>query len=101
MKANTCKNADFCMPNYVLSKAATPMNSHFEITIFTSKFFADFAIQNPFKLQSTQPDTTQYQFIEHFALKKQCKAKSMQAFSKYSVHWMPYRNPALSKTNVQ
>ena len=41
MEANTCENAYFRMPNYVLSKAATPMNSHFERTLFTSKFCMD------------------------------------------------------------
>ena len=50
MEANTCKNADIPMPNYVLSKAATPMSSHFERALFTSKFFADFVMQNPFKV---------------------------------------------------
>ena len=40
------------MPNYVLLKDATPMNQHFEITMFTSKFCADLAMQKPF--QSTE-----------------------------------------------
>ena len=71
MEANACKNADFRMPNYVLSKAATPMNSHFERTMFTSKFFADFAMQNLSKyLWSKQPDTSWYQFVAHFASNK-------------------------------
>jgi len=56
MEANTCENADFRMPNYGLSKAATPINSHFERAMFTSKFFTDFAMQTPFKVWSTQPD---------------------------------------------
>jgi len=46
------------MPDYVLSKGATPMNQHFKITMFTSKFCTDFALQNPFKVRSTQLDTT-------------------------------------------
>ena len=77
------------MPNYVLSKGATPMNQHFEITMFTSKFCMDFAVQNPFKVWSTQPDTTRYQFFIQFALKKQCTAKSTQAFESM-LHAEPY-----------
>jgi len=79
MEANKCKNADFCMPNYVLSKAATPMNSHFERAMFTSTFFVDFAMQNPFNVWSTQQNTSLYQFFAHFALKKLCTAKSTLA----------------------
>ena len=52
------------------------MNSHFEGTLFISKFCADFTMQNPFKVQSTQPESSQYQFIEHFPLKEWCMAKS-------------------------
>ena len=80
MEANTCKKAGFRMPNYVLSKAATPMNSHFERTMVTSKFCANFAMQNPFKVQSTHPDKSWYQFIQHFTLKEGCTAKSTPAF---------------------
>ena len=47
------------MSNFVLSKGATPMNQHFEITMLKSKFCADYAMQNHFKLRSTQPDTVQ------------------------------------------
>jgi len=63
------------MSNYVLSKGATPMNKHFEITMFTTKFCADFAIQNPYKVRSRQTDMTWYQFFAHFALKKQSMTK--------------------------
>ena len=54
------------MPNYILSKTAIPINSHFERTMFTSKFFADFVMQNLFKVQSTQPDMSSYHFFAHF-----------------------------------
>jgi len=37
------------MPNYVLSKGATPMNHHFEITMFTSKFVRGFCHAKPFQ----------------------------------------------------
>ena len=80
MEAKTCENSDIRMPNYVSPKAATPMNSHFLRTMFTSKFCADFAMQNPLKVQSTHPGTSWYQFIEHFTLKEQCMAKSTPAF---------------------
>ena len=59
--------------------SASLMNSHFERTMLTSKFFADFARQTPLKVQTTQPDRSQYQFLAHFALKKLCTAKSTQA----------------------
>jgi len=39
------------MPNYIFAKGPTPMNSHFERTLFKSKFCADF-IAKPF--QSTE-----------------------------------------------
>ena len=70
MEANTCENTNFRMPDYVLSKAATQMNSHFERTMFTLKFCVDFAMQTPFKVRSTHPDMSRYQFIEHFTLKE-------------------------------
>jgi len=38
MEANTCEKADFLMPNYILSKAAKPMNSNFERAMFIPKF---------------------------------------------------------------
>ena len=70
IEVNTFENANLRMPNYIFAKAATPMNSHFERTLFIYKFCADFAMQNPFKVQSTQPDTAWYQFIKHFPLKE-------------------------------
>ena len=79
IKATKCENADFCMPNYVLSKDGTPINQHFEIAMFTAKFCVDFAMQNPFKVWSTRPDMSRYQLNEHFTLKVQCTAKSTQA----------------------
>ena len=56
------------------------MNPHLERTIFTSKSYTDFAMQKPFKAQSTQPDTAPYQLIKHFTLKVRCMAKTKQAF---------------------
>ena len=88
MEVNTCENSNFHMPNYVLSKAATPMNLQFERTKFTSKFCTDFGMQKSFKDRSTRPDISQYQFIEHFTLKERCMAKSIPAFDE---------NPQLSK----
>jgi hypothetical protein len=55
------------------------MNSHFERAKFTAKLFADFAMQNPLHRQSTEPYMPWFQFLAHFALKKQCTAKSTQA----------------------
>ena len=37
--------------------------------MFTSKSYADFAMQDPFKARSTQPDTARYQFIEYSTLR--------------------------------
>ena len=96
MEANTCENAYFHMTNYVLSKAATPMNSHFERTMFTSKFCMDFAMQNPYKVRSTHLDMSRYQFIQNFTLEVHSTAKSMQAFdanqqlSKYAARRTQY-----------
>ena len=108
MEANTCENAYFRMPNYVLSKAATPMNSHFERTMFIYTFCMDFAMQDPLKLRSTHPDMSRCEFIEHFTLKERCMAKSTPDFmrtcnSQSTLHGKlntPWRNPALSITNV-
>ena len=92
MEASTCENANFRMPKYILSKATPPLNSHFERTMFTSKFFADFAMQNPFKVRSTQPDMSCYPFFAHFAFKKLCTAKSTQAIdvNQSTLHDKPY-----------
>jgi len=81
MQAKKCENSNFrSMPNYVLSKAATPMSSHFETPMFRSKSSADFAIQNPFKVLSTQPDTSQYPFIKHFTFKSTMHCKIYDSF---------------------
>ena len=93
MEANTCENADFRMPNYVLSKAVTPMNSHFERAMFTSKFFADFAMKSPFKVRGTQPDMSWYHFFAHFAFKKRCTEKFTQAIN-VNQHLSKYRYAA-------
>ena len=70
MEANACEDSDFPMPNYVLSKAATPLNSYLERAMFTSKSTADNAMQNPFKVRSTQEETSRYQLFAHFTLKE-------------------------------
>ena len=57
------------------------MNPHLERTLFTSKSYADFAMQKPFKGWCTQPDMAWCQFIEHFTWKDQCMAKSTQAYN--------------------
>ena len=44
MQTNTCQKSNFRLPNYVLSKAATPINSQFERTIFTPKSCVDLNI---------------------------------------------------------
>ena len=71
------------------------MKQHFEITMFTSKFCADFAMQNPFKARSAQPDMTRYQFIAHFALKndeRQNRRKLLMQTSIFQsmLHAKPY-----------
>ena len=81
MEANACENSNFRMPNYVLSKAATPLNPYLERAIITSKSTADIAMQNPVKVQSTQEETSRYQFFAHFTLKVCCKAKSSQTLA--------------------
>ena len=66
------------------------MNPYLERTMFTSKSTADFAMQSPFKVRSTQEEMSRYQFFTHFTLKELCTAKSTQALdanrplSKYS-----------------
>ena len=66
----TCENANFRMPNYIFAKAVTLMNPYLARTMFTSKSTADFAMQNPFKVWSTQEETSRYQFFAHFTLKE-------------------------------
>jgi len=83
------------MPNYVLSKGATPMNQQFEITMFTSKFCVDSAMQNSFKVQSIQLDMTRYQFFSHFALKNdahqnQCKLLMQTSIFQSTLHAKPF-----------
>ena len=84
------------MPNCILSKGPTPMNSHLERTMFTSKSYADFAMQKSFKDRSSQAATARFQFVEHFNLKDICTAKSTQALdenpqlSKYTARQTPY-----------
>jgi len=79
-KANTYEKSRFRMPNFVLSKCATPMNSPLERIMYTSNSYADFVMQKSFKGRNTQPGTVRCQFIEHFSLKVQSSAKSTQAF---------------------
>jgi len=55
------------------------MNPFLERTMLTSKSTADFAMQNPFKVQSTQEENSLYQFFAHFTLKELCMAKLTQA----------------------
>jgi len=52
MEANTCENAKFQMPNSELSKVASPMNSHFERTMFSSKFCADLPCKTLWKYRA-------------------------------------------------
>jgi len=78
-KANTHEKSLFRMPNCIFSKGATPMNSSLERTMYTSKSYADFAMQKSFKDRNTQPDMVRCQFFEHFSLKVRCSAKSTQA----------------------
>ena len=63
------------MPNIIISKGATPMNPDLERTMLTSKSYAHFAMQIPFKVRSTQEETSRYQFVAHFTLKELCTAK--------------------------
>ena len=60
--------------NYVpISKGITPLNPYLKRTMFTSKSTADFAMQTPFKVRSTQEDTSwygTYHFIAHLTLKE-------------------------------
>ena len=86
ISANTHKNSIFCIPNYVLSKCATPMNKHLKSTMSTSKSYAAFAMQKSFKDQSTPPDMARCQFFEHFTLKVLCMAKYTQAFGANQQH---------------
>ena len=67
------------------------MNQHFEITMFTYKFCADFGMQKSFKDQRTRPDTSRYQFFAHFPLKELCTAKSTPGIDE---------NPQLSKESA-
>ena len=110
IQASTWESADFHMPNYVLSKGATPMNQHFEIIMFTSKFCTDFAMQNHFKVRSTQPDTVQPStnllhiwLWKNDARQNQRKLLMQTSIFQSMLYSEPYtwRNPALSKTNVQ
>ena len=73
------QKSHFRMPNCILLKGPTPMNSHLERTMFTSKLYADFAMQKSFKDRSTQAAMARFQFVEHFNLKDLCTAKSTQA----------------------
>jgi len=55
------------------------MNPYLERTMFTTKSKADFAMQNPFKVRSTQEETSWSQFFAHFTFKELCTAKLTQA----------------------
>ena len=97
------------MPNYIFAKAATPMNPYLERTVFTSKSTADFAMQNLFKVWSTQEEMPRYQFFAHFTLKELCTPKLIQALdanqpvSNYAARQTQFFakiNPALSKANA-
>jgi len=55
------------------------MNPYLERTMFTSKSTADFAMQNPLKVRSTQEETSWYQLFAHFTLKELWTAKSTHA----------------------
>jgi len=44
-KANTQEKSHFRMPNFVLSKCATPMNSPLERIIYTTNSYADFVMK--------------------------------------------------------
>ena len=108
IEVNTCENDNFRMPNYIFAKAATLMNPYLERTMFTSKSTSNFAMQNPFKVLSTQEETSRYQFFAHFTLKELCMAKSTQALdanrplARYAARQTPFFwiNPVLSKANV-
>ena len=84
------------MPNYIFAKAATPMNPYLERIMFTSKSTTNFAMQNPFKVRSTQEEPSRYQFFAHFTLKELCMAKSTQALdanrplSQYAARQTPF-----------
>jgi len=84
------------MPNITISKGATPLNPNLERTMFTSKSTAYFAMQNPFKVRSTQEETSRYQFFANFTLKELCMAKLKQALdanrplSKYAACQTPF-----------
>ena len=57
--------------------------------MFTSKFCADFAMQNSSKVQNTHPDmSVLVQINRTFYLKEQCNAKTTPAFDE---------NPQISK----
>ena len=72
------------------------MNQQFEITLITSKTYADFVMQKSFIDWSTELDMGWYQFIEHFLLKERCPPKLTHAFdtnwhlSKYAEHQTQY-----------
>ena len=70
LHANTYEKSNFRMPNFIISKDATPMNTYLERTMFTSISATDFAMQNPFKVRSTQEERLWYQFFAHFTLKE-------------------------------
>jgi len=78
-KTNTCKKSYFRMTNLIISKGATPMNPYLERPMLTSKSYADFVMQNPFKAWSTRLYKARCQFIEHFTLKAPYTAKSTLA----------------------
>jgi len=69
-KAHTRKKSCFRMPNIIISKGATPMNPDLERTMLTSKSYAQFDMQIPFKIQSIHPDSSRCQYIDHFTLKE-------------------------------
>jgi len=65
---NLSENSPFHMPNYVLSKGATPMNPHLERTMFTSKSYARFCYEKNISKPGAHSEIWpgRYQFIKHF-----------------------------------
>ena len=106
-KANTHEKSYFRMPNFALSKWATPMKLPLERIMCTNNSYADFVMQKSFKDRNIQPDMVRCQFIEHFSWNLQFSAKLTQAFdanrhlSKYAA-WQTqfFGNHALSNANV-
>jgi len=59
------------------------MNPYLEITMFTSKSTADFAMQNPFQVRSIQEETSRYQFFATFCTFLQTLWTSLWKFKQF------------------